>query len=240
MADDVPRRMRRFDRRKQPPQNDAGAVAPRNAGSSAIPRDHHRDQAATPTGPQLRYWDQRDPSLDELSSSLFEQLETEQKEKEEPVLAKPFGVVEKPEPMAPTEDAPPKEMEKESFLDVRRKKRLAHEAQVKESATVSQKTALPKSFSPSAGNALPQPLGDLEQSVRDLDIRDLLDTPAPNSEKPATASGAVASGKKEQATSKPGELDLKKDASLLELEQLKLDDPELEKLKKNLKKSWDN
>jgi hypothetical protein len=227
MSDEVPRRLRRFERKKE-------------AAPEAFPSDAQDTPIASPTErgkrkgtdelPPLRYWDQRDPSLDELSTSLFDQIESEEKAEAAAEPKRPDAAPDDQMPVparrergAEKTPSPPK-TEKENLLDARRKRRLERDAKTGKAPSAAPSAAAKNAPAPSASAGIP---ADTDQS---LDIGDLLDASETGEKKDASA--------KKENTDDLDKLVSEKDLSLEEIDKIKLDDPELEKLKKNLKKSW--
>ncbi len=169
MAEYVPRRMRRFLRKGEEPVTNNTQVSEKNPKEDRISEDLAAQIAAqqvTPPASELRYWDQKDPSLDELSNSLFEQLDAQPgSSSPQPVQSSKKDSSDKTQ-KPPVIQAGSSEPKKESVLEARRRRR--------EEKTIEKPS--PVTPSVSAGNAKPvepPPVQPVSSPVSGLDVADL-------------------------------------------------------------------
>src|SRR3989338_7507284 len=236
MANQTPRRLRRFDRQHQ---KEGLAGAPTDFSSEKTVSD----ESARPPGTresELRYWDTRDSKLDELSQSLFEQLEKDASEEGTSVHAHAHSShgTETQFPAA----TPPKTAEnppqKESFLEARRKRR--------EQEPVSSPPVLPQNTPPSQGIPPMEPVSknpkakieapaQVTPPVSGMDVKDLFGNESTGPEKNAAVEDELKKLEKELGASESGSETPAGDLDLPDFSYLSLES-DLEKAKKESKK----
>lgn len=224
MGSDVPRRMRRFGRRSGTAENSSSPDSSRSQGSEKaewISKDlaEQAPKEERKTG-ELKYWDQNDPSLDELSSSLVDSVGTDSPE-ETGSKATEAGS----RPVSQKQSNRPS-------LEERRKSRESGRSVQKPFAPPVNSVGIP-SNSQEAAKSDSKPIGG-------MDVKDLFQGQSEGPKKDSEESFAdLEKDLKEIENPSPTDSKGKKPGELEELEDLKFDNPEIEKLKKELKKTLD-
>ncbi|GEM_PF-6135681 len=258
MGENIPRRLKRFARNQPVPETQKGGTrknASMDPGKAESMSSELSEQLDRPQNVELKYWDKQDPSLDELSSNLAEQWDTFQELQEE---KKPRGKPDSPvdaskEDSQKTSSKPIESQSGHVSLEERRKERA--ERRSHESDSVASPSSKTGASQPEKSFKVSSSVGT-EQSVRDLKVSDLFGEDADAAKKPSSdeleglekelqfeperealnakakkPSESNAGKSKNSAETKASE----KEVHFENLNDLELD-PELQKLKEDLKK----